>query len=96
MLGEKLHDVEIRAGFDDANEGKYPLSDINKHCYFYKGPGKTGETIICKCADGPIEAKYLTVQIIAAEPEWLQIREIDLIIDDCRGDLSGKYNIIAK
>ena len=96
MLGEYFHDVEVRAGFDDANEGKYPLSQINKHCYFFKGPGETGKTYVWTCVDGPIEAKYVTIQIIAAEPEHLQIREIDLIIDVCRGDLSGIYNIIAK
>ena len=87
MLGENLRDVEIRAGFDDATKGQYPLSQINKKCAFFKGPGETGKHYEFPCEDGSIEAKYVTIQILATEPEHLQIREIELIEDVCRGNL---------
>ena len=88
-LGELLHDVEIRAGFDDATKykGRYPISQINKKCAFFKGPGETDKHYELPCEDGSIEAKYVTIQIVAKDPEHLQIREIELIEDVCRGTL---------
>ena len=77
--GERLHSVEIRAGFEPATETNkgVPLSDINTLCGVFEGPGVTGEQYKVMCENGPIEALYITIQIMGKE--YLQISEIELI-----------------
>ena len=88
--GERFHDVEIRAGFDDAEEWtnkNYQLNQINKICNFFGStPGEIGKHYDFPCIGGPIEARYITIQINATPPEWLEIQEIELKEYVCRGN----------
>ena len=83
--GERLHNVEIRTGFEPATEKNKgaPLSGMNKLCGVFEGPGVTNETYKVVCENGPTEALYVTIQIMGKE--YLQISEIELIGETYRG-----------
>ena len=63
--GENFHDIEVRAGFDDAEEwtnNGYPLNQINKQCdVFLSTPGEIGKHYEFNCIEGSIESKYITI-----------------------------------
>ena len=84
--GERLHNVEIRAGLESVTENTDGalVSDINTLCSEFEGPGVTGETYKIICDNGPIEAEYITIQILGTE--YLQISEIELIGGKIRGN----------
>ena len=86
--GERLENIEVRAGFDavtSENKG-VPLPEMNKLCGVFDGPGETGGEYKILCANGSIEAKYITIQIMGKQ--YLQISEIELIGDRYRGTYS--------
>ena len=86
--GERLENIEIRAGFEEVtseNKG-IPLSEMNKLCGVFEGPGETGGAYKILCANGSIEAKYITIQIMGKQ--YLQISEIELIGERYRGEYS--------
>ena len=61
--GEKLKNLEIRAGSHPVPSGNVELLEHNERVAFWRGPGKTGKTykidFIC-----PKIVEYITMQII--------------------------------
>merc|ERR1719319_1815438 len=80
MCGDRLKNVEIRAGIDKVPNGTIrKMLDINSVCGIYEGPGKTGsvEKIDFK---KPILAKYITVQL-KDKKSILQVNQLELVKD---------------
>ena len=83
--GERLKNVEIRAGMDNVNstvqafnlQGRIVANEI---CGNFEGPGEDGKVYTIKCG-APIFANYITVQIINQEQSILQINELKFITD---------------
>ena len=61
--GERLQDVEIRAGKNSVENSFKGRIKVNELCQNFAGPGETDKehTIIC---DKPISAEYVTIQIL--------------------------------
>ena len=61
--GERLRDVQIRAGKNSIDKNvKGPLN-INEVCGVFSGPGETGRQHTITC-NKPIAAEYVTIQIL--------------------------------
>ena len=81
--GERLQDLEVRAGFFKTNSNHKGAITANNICGRYPGPGTTGVTINIPC-DAPIISKYVTAQQLISTPNYLQIEEIMIYTDSSK------------
>ena len=75
--GDRLKDVEIRAGLDPVPNGFTGLLTVNKQVASFAGPGVAGETYFINF-DSPIYAEYVTIQI-TDNNGILQLNEVTLV-----------------
>ena len=61
--GERLQDVEIRAGKNPIKENFKGRLTANELCQNFAGPGETDREHTITC-DKPITAEYVTIQIL--------------------------------
>ena len=76
--GERLKNVEVRAGLETLPKNHRGKINKNKICNTFEGPGEDGKVVTIRC-DSLIKADYITVQILGND-SILEVNEMDLII----------------
>ena len=75
--GNRLRQVELRAGVNGIHHSFRGRITTNELCGKFDGPGENGKEYIIKCKS-PIVADYVTVQIVDKN-SFLQLNEIYII-----------------
>ncbi|CAC5379227.1 unnamed protein product [Mytilus coruscus] len=68
-VGDRLHDVEVRAGQDGAS---FP-----RICGTFEGPGFTGQSVNIFCQQNTI-GRFVRAQIVKGGPEYLSLCEMEI------------------
>ena len=77
--GEKLRNIEVRAGMAATDADFAGKIQVNKKCGEYKGPSEVGGEYSIICAE-PILANFITVQMLD-DSSVLQIDELRILKD---------------
>ena len=77
--GNRLKHIEVRAGRTEIAANYSGNIAQNTFCGSFIGPGANGGVYTINC-DSPIEANVITIQIVEAGDQVLQLDEVEFII----------------
>jgi len=74
--GDRLKNLDVRAGLSKVDENKQGIITENRICGHYKGPGSNGETIVINCKEA-IKSRYVTIQLMTNQKSTLSLAEVE-------------------